>query len=108
MASFQNEDKIGLQFYWTKFGTGSGFGIRDSGFGIRDSGFGIRDSGFGIRDSGFGILTFSRSHVLTFSRSHVRDEGLLWITGFLWIDYFLTIFNSLAYAKNNHNTRKPF
>ena len=34
-ASFQNEDKIGLQFYWSKFGTGSGFGIRDSGFGIR-------------------------------------------------------------------------
>ena len=68
-ASFQNEDKIGLQFYWSKFGTGSR----------------RRDSGFGIRDSGL----------------------YKWKTGFLWIDYFLTIFSSLAYAKNNHNTRKP-
>ena len=64
-ASFQNEDKIGLQFYWSKFGTGSGFGIRDSGF------------------------------------------GPLWITGFLWINYLLTIFSSLAIADNDRNTRNP-
>ena len=65
-------------------------GIRDSEFGIRDSGFGVRDEG--VRGSGFGILTF----------------GLLWMTGFLWVDYVLSIYRSLAYAKNNHNTRKPF
>ena len=32
-ASLQNKDKIGLQFYWSKFGTGSGRINRDSGFG---------------------------------------------------------------------------
>ena len=46
----------------------------------------VRNSGFGIRDYEF---------------------RLKWLTGFLWIDYLLTIFSSLAYAKNNHNTRKP-
>ena len=50
----------------------------------------IRDSGFGIRNSGFGIRAFIQR-----------------MTGFLWIDYLLTIFSSLAYAKNNHNTQKP-
>ena len=64
---------------------GSGFGVRVGSTGIRGSGFGIRGLGFGVRGSGFGLGS----------------------KGFLWIDYLLTIFSSLAYAKNNHNTRKP-